>query len=448
MNFAQRAFLYVTRKRGKALGLFLLNFTVAVFLVSSFGVLNASEMLSGDIRSSLGAAFYIRAKTEISANDFGETAVREAGANITQNAVDEIMKIGGIARFNPINYGFAKSDEIRFIPGDRHTPESDMGAVTALGFSALAPDFADKTAVLISGNHIIESDRGKILISERLANANHLSVGDTVTLTHAKLGEIDGEYVDEIAVKTAFYRVEVAGIYRLKTDDAAPKPTAGLSENGIYASLDVLNELNESEEGVYTGEVGFFVADPSELDGIIRRVRAVRSIDWSSHFIRTNDFRYSEISDGMKTLVGLTKTLLVLVSTVGAAVLILMLTLCIRGRLREAGIMLAAGISKSEILAQFLLEVLSVTALALIFSHAASLCVSGTLERALFGSLPGILSEKALTAGVNNSGYMTLGGAKIALIYLCQISAVTASTLISSAVIMRLSPKEILSKMI
>ena len=43
-----------------------------------------------------------------------------------------------------------------------------------------------------------------------LANTNHLSVGDTLTLTHAKLGEADGAYIDEIPVKTAYIQVEVA----------------------------------------------------------------------------------------------------------------------------------------------------------------------------------------------------------------------------------------------
>ncbi len=447
MNFSKRAFLYILRKKWITLGLFLLNFTVAVFLVSSFGVLNASKMLSKDIRTSLGAAFYIRAKTEISLNGSGETEVIKSGVNIAQSSIDEIMKIGEIACYNPVNYGFAKSDGIRFIPGEGHSPESDMGAVTALRFSALAPDFADKTIELTSGDHITGSDRGKILVSEQLASLNHLSVGDFVTLTHAKLGETDGEYVDEIPVKTAFVKVKVAGIYRLNAEDTAPKPTAGLAENVIYASIDVLNELKESEAGIYTGEVGFFIADPSELDEIIRQVESLKSIDWLAHFIRANDFQYSQIADDMIALGGLTKTLLVCVSAVGAAALVLILTLCVRGRMHEAGILLAAGISKREILAQFLLEALFLTVLALIFSHVVSLGVSGLLERGLFGETPELLSAKALNSGTDRGGYMKLGGEKILLIYLCQTVAVAASTILSSVAIMRLKPKEILSEM-
>lgn len=180
--------LYISRKKGRTVSLFLVVFVVAVFLISCFGVLNASERLSRDIRTSLGAAFYIRANTEVSMNENGETEVKENDIHISQKEIDEIMQAGEIKYSNPINYGFAKSDGIQFIPGDKHTKENNMGKVTALNFSALAPDFTDETVVLIEGKHITEADKGKILISEQLASANHLSVGDTLTLTHAKLG--------------------------------------------------------------------------------------------------------------------------------------------------------------------------------------------------------------------------------------------------------------------
>ena len=291
MDFTHRAMLYIIRKKGKTVSLFLIIFVVAVFLISCFGVLSASERLSKDIRASIGAAFYIRANTKISVNESGQTAVKENNVHITQEEIDKIMQTNEIKYCNPINYGFAKSDAIDFIPGDKHTEESNMGKVTALRFSALASDFTEETAVLAEGKHITDADNGKILISEQLANANHLSVGDTLTLTHAKLGKIDGVYIDEIPVKTAYVQVEVSGIYKLNIGGNSNKPTASIAANEIYASLDVLNELNESKTGIYTGEVGFYITDPAKLDSITGNVQLLQSIDWTIHFIRTNDFQ-------------------------------------------------------------------------------------------------------------------------------------------------------------
>ncbi len=451
MNFTQRAFAYITRKKGKTISLFLLVLVVAVFLISCFGVLNASERLGKDIRTSLGAAFYIRANTEVLMNENGETEIKENNVHITGKEIDEIMQTGEIRYCNPINYGFAKSDKLQFIPGDKHTDENNMGKVTALRFSALAPDFTDETAVLVEGKHITEADNGKILISEELANANYISVGDTLTLTHAKFGEVAGAYIDEISVKTAYAQVEVSGIYKLNSRDTSIKPTASIAENEIYASLDVLNGLHESETGVYTGEVDFYITDPAKLGNITSNVQLLQSIDWRVHFIRTNDLGYSKIADQLSSLGDLVKILLVLVSVVSTAFLTLLLTMRMRSRMQEAGILLAAGISKGQIMVGFLLEVLSVTIIALTLSYVASFGVTGFLGHSLFGELQtNLLNEETLTAGMNGGiqieNYLKLSGIEISIIYLCQIIVIAASTFISSIMILRLKPKEILSK--
>lgn len=452
MNFTQRAMLYILRKRGKTASLFLMVFVVGVFLISCFGVLHASERLSGDIRTSLGAAFYIRANTQVRMNENGKTEVKENKVRITQKEIDEIIRTGEIRYWNPINYGFAKSDTIRFIQGDKHTDESNMGKVTALRFSALAPDFTDETALLTEGKHITKTDRKSILISEQLAKLNHISVGDTLILTHAKLGECDGAYIDEISVKTDYVKVRVCGIYKLNIKDSSIRPTAGMAENEIYASLDILDELHESNAGVYTGEVDFYITDPAGLDSITRNVRALQSIDWTTHFIRTNDFQYSQIADQLSSLGRLVKILLILVSAVSGLILTLLLTMRMRSRMQEAGILLAAGITKRQIIAGFLLEVLVVAILALILAHIASFGLTNFLGPDLFSRLPpDLLKDETLTAGISSSvqieNYLKLSAVKTLFIDLCQLMVITASTFVSSIIIMRLKPKEILSKM-
>ena len=452
MNFTQRAMLYISRKKGKTVSLFLVIFVVAVFLISCFGVLNASERLSTDIRASLGAAFYIRANTEVSMNENGETEVKKNNVYISQKEIDEIMQTGEIRYCNPINYGFAKGDGIEFIPGNKHTSESNMGKVTALRFSALAPGFTDETAVLTEGKHITDTDKGKILISQQLAAKNHLSVGDTLTLTHAKLGEADGTYIDEIPVKIAYTQAQVSGIYKLNTPASSLKPTAGVADNEIYASLDVLNELHESETGVFTGEVGFYITDPAKLESITRNVQLLQSIDWTTHFIHTNDFQYSKIADRLSSLENLVKILFILVSIISTAILTLLLTMRMRSRMQETGILLAAGVSNGQIMAGFLLEVLSIAIIALILSHVASLYISGFLGHRLFGELqPNLLNEETMTMGMQKSlqieNYLKLNVIEILLLYLCQLVIITASTFVLSNMIMPLKPKEILSKM-
>ncbi len=452
MNFVQRAMLYVSRKKGKTASLFLVIFVVSVFLISCFGVLNGSKRLSKDIRASVGAAFYIRANTQVSMNEDGQTEVKENQIRITQREIDQIMGTGEIIYCNPVNYGFARSDAIEFIAGKNHTEESNMGKVTALRFSALAPQIIEKTAVLAEGTHITDADSGKILISKQLADANHLSVGDKLTLLPAKPEKAEIAYKDDQSLKTAYAKVEISGIYQLDAEKSANKPTVSIPHNEIYASLDVLNALQESEPDIYTGEVDFFIADPAELHSITGNVRALQTIDWGVHLIRTNDFQYLKIAERLSSMGDLVKILLVLVSAVSALFLILLLTMRMRGRMQEAGVLLAAGIPKGQIAAGFLWEALSVALTALVLSHIVSLGAISFWGNSLLGELsPNLLNDETLRLGTNGApqihNYMKLNAMETLLIYLCQIIVIMASVFVSSIMILRLKPKEILSKM-
>ena len=379
MDCKKRAGLYLLRKKGKAISIFLLIMVVSTFLISCFSLLTASEKLASDIRGALGAAFYLRASTGVVSDENGEMTVTENHIRITDNEIKRIQNCGNIAYYNPINYGYAKGGQLTFIHGEKHTEDNNMGAVTALRYSALETDFVDEVLALAAGRHITEADTNAVLISSEVAAVNGLSVGDKIVLSSSELGEADGEYIDVWSGERKETVVTIVGIYDILEADANVTATAGRQENRIYASIDVLTQLAASEPSVYTGEVGFYVTDPKTLDEIVSKVQQIEEIDWKTHFIRTNDFQYSKISDSLTSLGDLIKILLACVSIVSAAILTLILTLRIRGRIPEAGILLGAGIPKGEIIKQFLLEVLSVAATAFLFSYAAGFGISHNL---------------------------------------------------------------------
>lgn len=452
MDCKKRAGLYLLRKKGKAISIFLLIMVVSTFLISCFSLLTASEKLASDIREALGAAFYLRASTGVVSDENGEMTVTENHIRITDNEIKRIQNCGNIAYHNPINYGYAKGEQLTFIHGEKHTEDNNMGAVTALRYSALETDFVDEVLALAAGRHITEADTNAVLISSEVAAVNGLSVGDKIVLSSSELGEADGEYIDVWSGERKETVVTIVGIYDILEADANVTATAGRQENRIYASIDVLTQLAASEPSVYTGEVGFYVTDPKTLDEIVSKVQQIEEIDWKTHFIRTNDFQYSKISDSLTSLGDLIKILLACVSIVSAAILTLILTLRIRGRIPEAGILLGSGIPKGEIIKQFLLEVLSVSATAFLFSYAAGFGISHNLGNHLLADFqPNLINAAALQNGMSDAvsidSYLTLGIGKTLLIYGCQLIVVVLSVLLSSASILKLKPREILTKM-
>ena len=452
MDCKKRAGLYLLRKKGKAISIFLLIMVVSTFLISCFSLLTASGKLASDIRGALGAAFYLRASTGVVSDENGEMTVTENHIRITDNEIKRIQNCGNIAYYNPVNYGYAKGEQLTFIHGEKHTEDNNMGAVTALRYSALETDFVDEVLALAAGRHITEADTNAVLISSEVAAVNGLSVGDKIVLSSSEIGEAGGEYIDVWSGERKETVVTIVGIYDILEADANVTATAGRQENRIYASIDVLTQLAASEPSVYTGEVGFYVTDPKTLDEIVSKVQQIEEIDWKTHFIRTNDFQYSKISDSLTSLGDLIKILLACVSIVSAAILTLILTLRIRGRIPEAGILLGAGIPKGEIIKQFLLEVLSVAATAFLFSYAAGFGISHNLGNHLLADFqPNLINAAALQNGMSDAvsidSYLTLGIGKTLLIYGFQLIVVVLSVLLSSASILKLKPREILTKM-
>lgn len=344
MNLEKRAFLYLTRKKGKNLLL------AIVFLLISFSLLTGSsvylgiQQISKDLRSNIGASFSIRPYEQF---DMDNGQVSSKGTpTIDEQSIQRVISAVGkeLKCYNTEHSGYVKGEKLTFLAGAGHNEESNMGTVKAVRDSSLCQNFLDEEYELSVGEHIKPEDKDKILISEALAKQNHLSVGDKITLTHAKLGSDKGVYTDLIKEKSAYETVEIKGIYQIKNNsDNALNPTAKKVENLLFSDSQLLINLKEQTQGIYEGEISFFIADPLHLDKMVTEIKDIASIDWKNHIVNTNDFKYSKIAEQLQSMQKVVIALTIITSILGLVVLMLILTLRIRGRIQEAGILLAIG---------------------------------------------------------------------------------------------------------
>lgn len=454
MNAFRRSLFYISRKKGQTVVLFLLFSIVSVFLISSFSVLDAADAVAKDLRTSVGGAFYLRPSPKLDFKD-GETAKAEGPPPaISEDVIEEIMSGGNIKYCNALNYGYARSDAVNFIPGSGHNDGSNMGKVAAMHYTSLADQFMEGKLELTEGRHLTKEDQNKVLISEQLASANELKVGDTIRFTHAGLEREDGEYKDSIPEKNAYSQAEIAGIYKEVVPLAgdADSPTPGRGENLIFSNHSLLLELEEANAEQYTGEVNFYVADPLLLHDITGKVEKMDAIDWGQYSLRENDFQYGKIADSLGSIQNLTQILIACISIVSIVILILILTMRIRGRIHEAGILLAIGKTKREIVGQFVLEVFAVFLLAFLCATLVAYATAGGLEHLLLGGLPQTSVdlgeiETGLASDMSTTAYLQIGGVTTLLLFLCQAAAMGIAVVASCGGIFSLKPKEILTKM-
>lgn len=439
MNVGKRAFLYLTRKKGKNLLLGIVFLLISFSLLTGSAVYLGIRQVSEDLRSNIGASFNIRPYEQFDVNN-GQVSSKGTPV-MDEQSIRRVISIVGkeLKCYNTEHSGYVKGENLSFLAGTGHSEESNMGTVKAVRDSSLCQAFLDEEYELAEGKHIKSEDNGKILISKALAEQNNLAVGDKITLTHAKLGSDNGVYTDLMKEKSAYETVEIKGIYDIKNaSDNALNPTAKKAENLIFSDSQLLVSLQEQEQGVYEGEISFFIADPLYLDKMVSEIKGIDSIAWNNHIINANDFKYSKIAEQFQSMQKVVVALLAVAAVLGFLVLMLILTFRIRGRMQEAGILRAVGKSKQQIIGQFLIEAMILLWIGFLLAIIIFLPLADTLNSLLFDFI---------TQSTIHKNYLQPDFLHFVILLILENLGVLLTVLVCSGVILSLKPKEILTKM-
>ena len=175
----------------------------------------------------------------------------------------------------------------------------------------------------------------------------------------------------------------------------------------------------------------FFANDPEQLESILREVQNIKTINWNNFLITVNDEVYQNISNALSDTGTLITTLIYVITAVSMALIILILSMSVRSRKREIGILLAVGIAKPAVVLQYVLEILLIAAVAFPLAYLSSKKAAGTL---------GTLFDKAAEHIIVTPEHFVLvaGVGGILLVVAVLVSCIPA---------MRLNPKTILSQM-
>lgn len=398
MNVLKRAFLYDTRKKGKSLTLFLLFVLITVFVTISFSVLSATQAAATNLRETVGASFTLRGKPmEFSAD---ETDFAMQFAPVSQQDIDLIVGSTEIKACNAQQSATAKANGFIFPSG------MPSGAISANTSSEWNRNFTSGIVTLAEGQHITQDNQHVALVSRELAEENELDIGSELSLSPAM--------------------VKIIGIYE-------SDPSMEFDNDTIFTDHSTYWALTESAAGTYSGRVDFFVSDPARLETVMEQVKKDVPLQWEDYTLQADTAEYDAIAYQLSTIGRLTTLLIVSAITVSIIVLFLILAMRIRGRVHEVGVLLAVGVAKGHIIAQFLVETAAILALAFLFSCPVSYFSAmqiGTFLRDMIGAVS-----------------IDLPAWKLLLQYGIEIFAVIVGVIIAAYPIFQLHPKEILSKM-
>ena len=454
MNFISRAWLYIIRKKGKSILLFIILLVMATFVLTALALGNASNAAQMELRKSLGGSFligfdYTENNPYLKVESVDGGTLVYSTQQISPELVEQVRSIDGV------NYCSATTESLAVLPsldlfaGNIPIEEEFRNSSKILGTwkSEELSRFTSGQLALTEGRHIMPGDKNKGLISKDLADKNGLKIGDVIQTDKGGEIEIVGLFVPK----------EIEGINDQVT-------TYDKIQNLIISDLAtrIANENSPATQGF--NELTVSVDDPQNMENIITKVKEIKGVDWKGFAIMVDNEGYENAAFSLQQLSELVSTILIVVLIVSVVILSLILTLWSRTRVHETGILLSLGIRKLSILGQYIAEVLIIAVLAFSLSYFSSNAIAGQMGTILQPEQSAAnvqVEEDGISAGSRGEAGTDMGTQEIEMpqlqvtvqiqdmgvLFLIGLGIVTVSAGISSISVMRLKPREILSKM-
>lgn len=430
MNFFNRALKYCWRQRLRSF-LLLLTFTLlSTTVLIAISSEKAVEQGTKQIKETVGASVRIELDTNNQANygsaeDFGNGASGYTynGDFITEKIVDKISKLENVIGYNAKSsegyWGVPKS----FSPFPAMVTEGLATPYQAVLNSSLDTRFLNGTYKLEEGRHIKADDSYVALISKELADKNNLSVGDTI------------EFITETDIDITDTTFKIIGIF---------SGTEGMSKSAItpsdipanlgYIDMNSLSELYDSEGYDF---LDVYTHTPEEAKELMETIKNLPEVKGKTFTFNFNSEDFDLVSTPLSSFGSMVDTTVFVLTIIGVLIVVLLLVLWTRGRKKEIGILLAVGRSKVEIVGQFLTENILITFLSII--------VSAGLSITFADKIGAYIIQKAGESATDLT--ISIATSDMVMVYSIGLALVCFSVLIASYTVIRLNPKDILSKM-
>ena len=432
MGFIRRAGLYCIRNKIKTIILFCVLTVITSLLFIGIAIQDSTNSAASSVQKSIGGRIMLELDTDGhmgngDKNQWG-TVYGYNGDLITKDIVQAISNVDGVIDYNSEDTAayYGAGVDFDYLPaafGLSYTQYGEASAYTATLSSDKCTRFQSGEYKLVNGRHITPDDTHACLISKELADYNKLSVGDSI-----KLYSLDTDVISEF---------EIVGIYDGTEGTYANALTVDeIPANCGYIDYETMFELFKDELCGYQ-QLTIYVEDPERIQSTYNQIAELPELKGRTLKLTIDTTEYDIISKPLKSAGYMTNKIIVFISVVSTVILTLLMFIWIKGRIREIGILLSMGKRRADIILQILVETFSVAVLSFWVSIWLSYSVAEKAGEIIFQWMTE--NESDISIHINSSYMLPVCGIEILLILI--------SVIVSSWIIVRLNPKEILVKM-
>ena len=451
MNVFKRSILYITRKKIKSIIMLFILFGIATAVLSGISIKKAANIARQDSNKDMANTFELQANF---AGNFEGT--------IPENLIDKVSKVEGVKNYDAAIQGAGLDlENVNYIKPEKNVVQYNddykyekLFSVEAHKSSEYDTKFISKSLKLVDGRHIVPTDKGKVLIHKALAEANNLKVGDTI-----KAKKSAGDFNASTLSKND-YDLEIVGIFESSNTERVGHKLE-MPENLLITDVDTVKTLYGYSDGNVKYTNATFNTD-TDVDKVTSKFKDITT-DWNKYTIVKSEDTFLALSKSFDSLDKIINMVLIGAIIAGVIILSLVLAFWIQGRVHETGILLSIGVSKFNIISQYIIELLLISILAFGGSYFSSKVISQNIGNTIVAQA----GKQAVQDVQSGFGGFSLGNdvnsslatrtvdeidvkvefEELIYVYVIGTVIIILSVMASSASIIRLKPKEILSKM-
>ena len=350
------------------------------------------------------------------------------GDLITQKIVDAIAKVDGVVDYNSEDTEgyYGAGVDFKYLPaayGLSYTSYGESSSYTATLSSEKCTKFQSGEYKLVDGRHIKPDDKHTCLVSKELADFNKLSVGNKV-----KMYCLDSDSITEFEIVGIFDGTEGTSGNALTVDE--------IPANCGYIDYATMFELFGDELNGYQ-QLTIYVEDPVSVQNVYDRISVLPELENKTLKLSIDTDEYDVVSTPLESLQKLVNTTIIIIIFVSIVILTLLLTIWIRGRKKEIGILLSIGKSKVNIIIQFIIETFVVAVISFVTSMPFS---------KLIASKAGVFLVSRVTNGTTNLN-VEIAAVYLIPLYLIGVGIIVVSVIAASWTVVRSNPRDIFTKM-
>ena len=417
MSIFNRAYLYIIRKKVRSSILFFIVTLISFFLLSG-SILNTTVgSISKNLYKDVNFGFTIE-------------SIDKSNKEIEKDTLKKINEVAGV---NEKNYLYAKSVNVvdkKVVQENQNITiteemknKSNLVMMNGITSTKNNIDFKSEVLKLEKGRHIEENDQNKILVHEKFATINNLNLGDKIKL------EQNGKTVE----------FEVVGIFSGEKTNNFEGLSSDFIENTVYTDYNSSQELLNYSTSNRVTSVEYGVNNPTNLDDFIRNVE---NLGINNISVSKSNKNYELITSSVESVTKLTNLIRIGSVIVGVVILSLVLMFWIRERLYEIGVLLSLGISKINLILQFVVETLMVT----IFGFLSALGLEFILLKYISGNVTSIFTEDLPKIISDELTKISINGSNITGVIIVMVTIVIISVVVALLPILKMKPKKILTQ--